>query len=902
MNIRKITNCYFLKVLFFFSCLFLKAAFFGFAQNKTIFLYGVIKNTQDERIEGATIIAKQGVFIKAFDISKKEGTFQLSLNIAESYTIEISSIGYNKLEATKLINQENRNWNFTLIQKTTSEDTVRITAKRSIYEKGDTIFYNADAFKNNNENNLKDLLNNMPGITVMPNGKIFADGQVVEKVLIDGKDLTGENYEKIVNNLSPHGLDQIQVLKKYKDPFELSNSATGNTEVAINLTFKNKKIIPNAKVSTNIGNPLKYYEQKADFLILTKPVTAINFINLNTIGNTAQLITSPNSLFTNFNIPKGIKIGKGLQYQNGVNELFIKLSKEFYTFNNTKYFDNSSQFNIGKTITNKFSINYTPEKIKQTESNFNKIFIDNQVIAESNSLENPIINKQNFAVNNELIWMLKKNEQIKWNMNFIKSQELSTNYKLLNLSNINLVTENNKNFISSLINYTKFLKNATIINYAIFYDNQKNNEGLINNGVKYNNIIVNSNLGTVNEINQKIKVLESNVGTYLKIVKRKNDHSFTIQPTYKKVFGNFYSNLSANTNSNTYYNIDSFANLFKYIQNSISVPLQYKYQNIKDFIIGLSFEPFVNVSEIHKIQNNFLNFNSSFNISYEFKNSRRISFNTSRFNDFSFLSKMFVNNVFVNNVNKFTNTRFLLKQNSYNFNLNSFKPGSFNLKPNFSYQLFTSINTPNFLLNSQNNNFYSVQNYISYTFSNLNNTVVIKNNFTLNNIKLRFENDFSVQSRTSNNSQNNVIISSLNKGFQINNRIISRFPNSINFQLKNNLSFANNKRKNTNFTNKSVGNTTELLLNFNYKKKSHIDISINNFYFKTPNQTAQKIFLCNISYKQLLNKNKIRLNVELSNVTNKKAFISQNISITQFSQNEVLLLPFIALAKLEFLL
>ena len=91
-------------------------------------------------------------------------------------------------------------------------------------------------------------------------------------------------------------------------------------------------------------------------------------------------------------------------------------------------------------------------------------------------------------------------------------------------------------------------------------------------------------------------------------------------------------------------------------------------------------------------------------------------------------------------------------------------------------------------------------------------------------------------------------------------------------------------------------------VNINYMKKSHVDIIGRNFYFNTYGAKAQNIFLLNATYKQLINKNKIRLNVELNNLTNKKAFTSQYTSITQFSESRVALLPFFALLKLEFLL
>ncbi len=896
----KIRNHFLLTKTIISSCLFLIATACCYGQSMQ--MSGYVLNEKNQALANVSVVAKQGSVIKVFDVTTNAGFFTLSLLQKQNYTLEFSIIGYDRLITNFKTSLSNEQKYFTLKQKYTPEDTVMITAKRGVYEKGDTVFYNADYFKKNNENNLKDLLTNIPGLTVLENGKIIADGEMVSKILIDGKDLTGENYEKVVNNFSPHGLDQIQILKKYKDPFELSNSATGNTEVAINLTFKNKKIIPNAKISSSIGVPIKYYEHKADFLVLTKPVTAINFININAIGNTAQLISSPNSLFGNVSTDAFKKLGKGLPYQNTTNELFLKITKNFYSFNTTQYFDNSSQFNIGKKITNKFSVNYTPEKIQQTENVNSKTFIDNQLFAERNSVNNAIIGRKVFSLKDEMIFMLKNNEQLKYNFNILTEKENSSSNNLLNLRNVVIKNDNKKLFGNSLINYTKFLKKEIVLNIAGFYDLQNNMEVLNNKGVLYNNVIFSNALGLTQMLEQRINVKEQNIGTYLKLIKRKKDHSFTFQPTFRKINGSFQSNLSALATTNIFYkNVDSFSNNYSYKQVSITTPINYKL-DLYNFEISLLFEPIFLNSDIHSISNYISNYNASINTKYEFKNRRGVRFSLTRNNDFSFLTKLFAANVIINNSNKITKTGFLLQEQSYNLNVSSYKPGSYSNKPNFRYSIIGNYNTPNYLLNNTANNYFSDQNYVNYFFVNKGLTGVLNNNFTSQKLKLRFENEINFSFRQSFASQNTIIVPSLSKTYQLNTRFISRFPNVLNFQISNTLAYTTNKRKMSDFINRVTTNISSLEVNINYMKKSHLDIEARNFYFNTYNAKRQNIFLLKASYKQLFNKNKIRLNFELNNLTNRKAFISQFTSITQFTESRVSLLPFFALLKIEFLL
>jgi hypothetical protein len=273
-----------------------------------------------------------------------------------------------------------------------------------------------------------------------------------------------------------------------------------------------------------------------------------------------------------------------------------------------------------------------------------------------------------------------------------------------------------------------------------------------------------------------------------------------------------------------------------------------------------------------------------------------------RINDFTFLNKLLSNNLIVNNKNKITSTNFLLKDQSYNINISSSKFGSYSNKPNYSYRIIGNLNTPNYILNNTNNNFYIIQNYTSFLSTNKGINAGIGNNFTSSKLKTRFENDFSISSRKSVSSQNNTEIYSIANNYQLENKIMSKFKGMFNFQLNNTFSFSTNKRNESNILYKAVTDIIGVDVNINYLKKSHIDIEARNFYFNTFNGNIQNIFLVNLSYKQLLHNNKIRLNLELRNLTDNKAFISQNISTTQFYENKVALLPFFALLKLEFLL
>jgi hypothetical protein len=886
------------------SCLLIMATAFCYSQ--TVKISGRVVNESNMALPNVTIFAKQNNIIKTYTQSDSNGYFSLSLLVTQKYTFQMSSVGYKKLETELLVSETQKENTYILIRQIKIEDTVRISAKRGYYERGDTIFYNTDVYKRNNENNLKDLLNNLPGVQVTQSGKIMVGGQTVQKVLIEGKDLTGDDYEKIINNLSPHGLDQIQVLKKYRDPFSLSASITSDTELAINLTFKKKKLIPSAKFSLSLGLPVNYFEQKTDFLIISKHITGLTFINWNTTGNTFQYIASPNEILGSYNPSAFSKLGKGLSYFNGVNELFLPITKNFYSFNNSKYFDNSSQVNFSKNTTNKITITYAPEKIEQTENRLSQTFVGNQLFSETKSFRNPIINNEKIIVKNELIWMVKPNRQLKFETNFNKENSRADDDGLLNNKTTIFNTDNNKTIINTLVNFTTYLKKSRLFNAAFFYEFQKNKEWLYSEAVAYNGTLFSNMFGITKNLNQQKINNEYNLGGYLKLIKHKNDHSITIQPTYKFLKGNFYSNLSAtSTTDYLFTNIDSFHNQFQYSQNSLSLPIRYKYDDVHDiYNFSIQAEPFILMRQkFYTISHtNYIDFNADADFKYKLKNRKVLSISARKRYIITNAEQILQNNIIKSNRNIQSKTDFITNNTGYNINA-SFNNNSFNKKIRNSYSIGYIINEPNYISNATSSNLFSLYTYLPFTNVNKSLNSSIRNEISLKSLKLKLDHTLSINIGQNYSAQNSYLLLGTFKGLAFDNRIKSAFANSLNFDWNNSFSYSNSKIENSPINYINYTNISTLIININYMKKIHLDFSFKDFYVYTPaSKQKNNLLFANVSYKQLFNKNKIRFTVELNNLFNKKRFSNQTISATQYHETSTILIPFYAIAKVEFLL
>lgn len=128
----------------------------------------------------------------------------------------------------------------TISSKQLKELQVEGTQIRS-EQKGDTVQYNADAFKTNPDATLEDLVKKMPGITI-ENGQAKAGGETVQKILIDGKEFFGDDASMALKNLPAEIVEKIEVFDRLSDQAQFTGFDDGNARKTINVVTRGKGI------------------------------------------------------------------------------------------------------------------------------------------------------------------------------------------------------------------------------------------------------------------------------------------------------------------------------------------------------------------------------------------------------------------------------------------------------------------------------------------------------------------------------------------------------------------------------------------------------------------------------------------------------------------------------------
>ena len=113
--------------------------------------------------------------------------------------------------------------------------------KGAIRIKGDTTEFNADSFHTQAGASVEDLLKKLPGIQVDKNGKITAQGETVQKVLVDGEEFFGDDPTLVTQNLRADMVDKVQVFDKKSDQATFTGIDDGQKTKTINLKLKDSK-------------------------------------------------------------------------------------------------------------------------------------------------------------------------------------------------------------------------------------------------------------------------------------------------------------------------------------------------------------------------------------------------------------------------------------------------------------------------------------------------------------------------------------------------------------------------------------------------------------------------------------------------------------------------------------
>ncbi|HJP63976.1 MAG TPA: outer membrane beta-barrel protein, partial [Mucilaginibacter sp.] len=192
----------------------------------------------------AILQAKDSILVK-FTRTAENGSFSMAGLTKGKFILLVSYPDYaDYVEPFTLdsVKQEHHfgNINMNLKSRLLKEVIVKGTAAQ-IKIKGDTTEFNARAFVTQPNAKVEDLLKQLPGIQVDKDGKITAQGETVNKVLVDGEEFFGDDPTLVTKNLRADMVDKVQLYDKKSDQATFTGIDDGQRTKTLNIKLKEDK-------------------------------------------------------------------------------------------------------------------------------------------------------------------------------------------------------------------------------------------------------------------------------------------------------------------------------------------------------------------------------------------------------------------------------------------------------------------------------------------------------------------------------------------------------------------------------------------------------------------------------------------------------------------------------------
>ncbi len=116
---------------------------------------------------------------------------------------------------------------------------VTVTASKiKFYNKGDTVVYNADAFQLAEGSMLDALISQLPGAKIDENGRITVNGEFVESLLLNGKELFKDDHQIMLENIGAYTVKNIEVYKGHSKEEKWKEDPNPPTHLTMDVKLK----------------------------------------------------------------------------------------------------------------------------------------------------------------------------------------------------------------------------------------------------------------------------------------------------------------------------------------------------------------------------------------------------------------------------------------------------------------------------------------------------------------------------------------------------------------------------------------------------------------------------------------------------------------------------------------
>jgi hypothetical protein len=214
------------------------------AQKPDGVIKGVLNDTAGKQpVASATVsvLNPKDSSLVTFTLSNSKGVFEFKGLSEGNYRLIISSKGYVEMKQDIAITAEQKTIDLGTVNVQKDFKTlegVTVTSESPIQVKNDTVQFNTSGFKTVPNATAEDLLKKLPGVEVDKEGNVKAQGEQVQKVLVDGKEFFGNDPKLATKNLTADMIESVQVFDDMSEQAKFTKIDDGSRSKTINIKLK----------------------------------------------------------------------------------------------------------------------------------------------------------------------------------------------------------------------------------------------------------------------------------------------------------------------------------------------------------------------------------------------------------------------------------------------------------------------------------------------------------------------------------------------------------------------------------------------------------------------------------------------------------------------------------------
>ena len=301
------------------------------------------------------------------DVTNLDGQFKLSTRPGK-YVLKVSFVGY--LSYIKQVQLTSSKPLVNLGKIVLKSDAIMlkeavITAEApQVTVSGDTLGYNASAYRTSEGAALEELVKKIPGAEVDEEGNVKLNGKEIKKLLVDGKEFFGGDVKTGLQNLPANMVDKINAYDRQSDNARITGIDDGEEEAVLDIKVKkgmNQGWIGNLdagvgtkdrySVNTNVNRFSSHGENSNQFSLIGR----VNNVNDRRFGGPGGMMGGNRGLNTSKEIGlnyamerEKVDFGASIRYNNRKNDVHTIGQVENFLPTGNSSFSNSNSANLNK--------------------------------------------------------------------------------------------------------------------------------------------------------------------------------------------------------------------------------------------------------------------------------------------------------------------------------------------------------------------------------------------------------------------------------------------------------------------------------------------------------------------------------------------------------------------------